>query len=107
MKQIGSQKKLKKNFTIRRPYLSIGGGSAGLVKDHTFTFFLGPFPKTTLRKVLREVGLPHESRLYPILSVEESFIKKENYFMCKFKTGTNADYNNRAGFNIRICHNKL
>ena len=39
MKQIGSQKKLKKKFTIRRPHLSIGGGSAGLVKDHTLTFF--------------------------------------------------------------------
>ena len=63
--------------------------------------------KTTLRKVLREVGLPHESRLYPKLSVEESFINKENYFMCKFKTGTNTDYNKRAGFNIRICQNKV
>ena len=27
---------------IRRPHLSIGGGSAGLVKDHTFTFFWDP-----------------------------------------------------------------
>ena len=30
----------EKKFMIRRPYLSIGGGgAAGLVKDHTFTFF--------------------------------------------------------------------
>ena len=29
---------------IRRPHLSIGGGQPGLVKDHTLTFFLGPFP---------------------------------------------------------------
>ena len=27
--------------------------------------------------------------------------------MCKFKTGTNTDYNKRAGFNIRICQNKV
>ena len=26
--------------------------------------------------------------------------------MCKFKTGTNTDYNKRAGFNIRICQTK-
>ena len=27
--------------------------------------------------------------------------------MCKFKTGTNADYNKKAGFNFRSFYNKL
>ena len=60
MKQIITQKKLKKNFTIRRPHLSIGGVSAGLVKDHTFTFCFGD-PSLSLTQIQTETEAKTET----------------------------------------------
>ena len=49
MKQIGSQKKLKKKIYDKKTTLKHRGGSAGLVKDHTFTFFFGTLPIVTFK----------------------------------------------------------